>query len=373
MAFMTKEWKGQETFPVEGVHHVEFYVGNAKQAVHFYRSAFGFQPHAYAGPETGSREQVSYVLKQGHVFLVLTTPLSSRHPGSALLARHGDFVHDVAFTVADPGACFAACVSRGAREAYAPRELEDSSGTVRVAGVRTYGDTIHTLVDGSGYRGLWAPGFVELKLPAVPGAAPGLAAIDHVVGNVEPNQMDVWSAFYESVFGFMTFVHFDENDISTQYSALKSKVVRSKNWRVKMPINEPAKGLKKSQIDEFLDFCEGPGVQHIALLTGDIIQAVSALRANGVEFLEVPDAYYENLEARVGKVSEELEVLRRHRILVDRDSDGYLLQLFTKPVEDRPTFFFEIIQRRGAVGFGQGNFQALFESIEREQARRGNL
>ncbi|MCM2278711.1 MAG: 4-hydroxyphenylpyruvate dioxygenase [Oligoflexia bacterium] len=373
MAFMTKAWQGQEAFAVEGFDHLEFYVGNAKQAAHYYRAAFGFEPYAYCGPETGVRDYVSYVLRQNRVFVVLTTPLSSNHRISAWLASHGDSVHDIALAVKDPRAAFAECLRRGGQEAYAPRELRDENGTVTVAGIRTYGETIHTFIDRSGYRGLWAPGFVELRLPPVPRQETGLVAIDHVVGNVEVGAMDRWAGYYRSAFGFMTFVEFDENDISTRYSALKSKVVRSKNWRVKMPLNEPARGLRKSQIEEYLEFNEGPGVQHVALLSSDIVKTIGALRANGVEFLPVPDAYYEDLARRVGAIDEDLALLQRHGILVDRDEEGYLLQLFTKPVEDRPTFFFEIIQRKGALGFGQGNFQALFESIEREQARRGNL
>lgn len=373
MAKMTKEWKGSETFAIDQFHHVEFFVGNAKQAVHFYRSAFGFKPLAYAGPETGIRDHVSYVLEQGEIRIVLTTPLTNRHPAAEWLKRRGDSVHDIAIEVEDPAAAFSHCIRSGGREAYAPRTLTDKTGEIRVAGIGTYGETIHTLIDSSAYGGIWAPGYVPLTLPAIATPASGLLAIDHIVGNVPVGEMDVWSRFYERAFGMMNFVHFDEADISTQYSALKSKVVRSKNWRVKMPINEPARGIKKSQIEEFLDFHEGSGVQHIALLTNDIAATVRSLRGAGVEFLGVPDTYYESLEDRVGRIREDRALLQELGILVDRDQEGYLLQLFTKPIEDRPTFFFEIIQRQGALGFGQGNFQALFEAIEREQERRGNL
>ncbi len=373
MAFMTKEWTGQEVFKIDGFHHVEFYVGNAKQAAYFYQSAFGFDLHAYKGPETGCKTHVSYVLKQNHIYIVLTTPLHAAHPASEWLKKHGDFAYDIALCVPDPGHAFEECLRRGAKEAFAPHADQTKEGLFVTAGIRTYGDTIHSFIHDEEFKGCWAPGFVALKSPALNRQTVQLAAIDHIVGNVAVRDMDRWAKFYEEVFGFMTFVEFDEKDISTRYSALKSKVVRSKNWRVKMPINEPAKGLKKSQIEEYLDFNEGPGVQHIALITKDIVRAVSALRANGVEFLEVPDSYYDALDARVGDIDEDLELLKKHKILVDRDQEGYLLQLFTRPIEDRPTFFFEIIERKGALGFGQGNFQALFESIEREQARRGNL
>lgn len=378
MAYMTKEWKGREKVAIECFDHVEFYVGNAKQAAHFYRTAFGFEPYAYAGPETGRTDSVSYVMKQKDIFIVLTTGLNSRHPACEWVNRHGDSVHDIALRVSDPTTALAIALEGGreygAQEAYSPRVLTGEGGTLRVAGLRTYGETIHTLIDRSGYNGLWAPGFVPLKLPAITASkSAGLILIDHIVGNVPEGKMDQVAKFYESTFGFMTFVEFNETDISTQFSALKSKVVRSKNWRVKMPINEPAKGLRKSQIDEYLQFNEGPGVQHIALLTTNIIDTVRTLRENGVEFLPVPDNYYEALPARVGKITEDIKALAELGILVDRDEEGYLLQLFTRPIEDRPTFFFEIIQRHGAVGFGQGNFQALFESIEREQAKRGNL
>jgi 4-hydroxyphenylpyruvate dioxygenase len=373
MATITTEWKGTEHFPILDFHHVEFYVGNAKQAAHFYRSVLGFQPLAYCGPETGQRGFVSYVLKQNHIRFVFTTPLSSRHPAAEWLKRHGDGVRDTAFEVADSASAHASCLSRGAVSAYSPTETSDENGTYRAAGIQTYGETIHSLVDSSEYSGAWAPGYVALEVPGIAGRFPNLQYIDHVVGNVEQNRMNNWMDFYQRVFGFANFVAFDEGDISTKYSSLKSRVMRSKNWKIKLPINEPARGLRKSQIEEFLQYCEGPGVQHIALGTGDIIKSVDSLKAKGLEFLSVPDAYYETLSARVGRIEEDLSAIRRLGILVDKDEEGYLLQIFTKPLEDRPTLFLEIIQRKGSRGFGQNNFQALFESLEIEQARRGNL
>lgn len=373
MAMITDEWTGTEYFPILDFDSVEFLVGNAKQAAYFYRSALGFEPIAYAGPETGQRDKVSYVLKQGMVRIVLTTPLSSRHPYSDWLKKHGDGVYDVAMLVEGSSTAHASCLSRGAESAYGPKDLKDDSGTLALAGIKTYGDTIHSLVDRREYKGVWAPGFVPLDLPVAPGEPATVATIDHVVGNVEEGKMNVWRDFYEKVFGFTNFVVFDETDISTKYSALKSRVMRSKNWKVKLPINEPAKGLRKSQIEEYLDFNEDAGVQHVALGTGDILTTVSNLKKNGVEFLTIPDSYYENLLKRVGKIDETLDDIKKLSILADSDKDGYLLQIFTKPIEDRPTFFFEYIQRRGCRGFGQGNFQALFESIEIEQGKRGNL
>ncbi len=373
MAIISAEWNGTEYFPITELDHVEFYVGNAKQAVHFYRSAFGFQPYAYAGPETGQKDRVSYVLKQNRIFYVITTPLSSDHPATAWLTRHGDGVRDIAFKTESAGEAYDSCLSRGAESAHAPETSSDDQGSFTRAAIRTYGETIHSFIERDQYAGLWAPGYVALDLPDVHSADPGLLSIDHIVGNVEENRMDDWRDYYENIFGFSNFIVFDETDISTQFSALKSRVMRSKNWKVKFPINEPAVGLKKSQIEEYLDYNEGPGVQHIALLTDDIIRTIRALRSNGVEFLFVPDTYYDELPGRVGEIREPMPELNDLRIMVDRDDEGYLLQLFTKPLEDRPTLFFEIIQRRGSRGFGQGNFQALFESIEREQERRGNL
>ena len=373
MAFLSKEWNGTEYFPIHDFHHVEYLVGNAKQAVHYYRSAFGFEPHAYCGPETGVRDKVSYVLKKNRQFFVFTTPLNSDHPGSDWLKKHGDGIYDIAFSVDCDQTAYESCLSRGAEGVDEPTITKDDNGEYGQSSIKTYGDTIHSFIYDANYNGLWAPGFAALNLPDITCPDTALITIDHVVGNVETGKMDEWQEFYERIFGFTTFVRFDETDISTQYSSLKSIVVRSKNWRVKLPINEPASGIKKSQIEEYLDFNEGAGVQHLAILTDDIIKSITALRANGVDFLDVPDTYYDKLEDRVGPIDEDMAVLKKLKILVDRDEEGYLLQLFTKPLEDRPTLFIEIIQRKGSRGFGQGNFQALFESIEREQELRGNL
>ena len=373
MAIITTEWTGKEYFPVTDLAYVEFLAGNAKQAVHFYRTAFGFLPYAYAGPETGVADRVSYVLKQNKVFFVITTPLKSDHPASEWIKNHGDGICDIAFQADDAAKAYKSCLSRNAETAYEPVTSEDKNGIYVKAGIKTYGDTIHSFVESKNYNGLWAPGFVELELPDVKFEDPGLIAIDHVVGNVEDGKMNFWRDYYQDVFGFTNFVVFDENDISTQFSSLKSRVMRSKNWKVKFPINEPADGIKKSQIEEYLEFNEGPGVQHVALLTDDIVKTITALRNNGVEFLYVPDTYYDDVSDRVGGIKEDVDKVKELKILVDRDEEGYLLQLFSKPVEDRPTLFYEIIQRKGSRGFGQGNFQALFESIEREQERRGNL
>ncbi len=373
MAIITTDWLGKEYFPISELDHVEFYVGNARQAVHYYRSAFGFQPYAYAGPETGQKDRVSYVLRQNKIFFVFTTPLSSAHPATQWLARHGDGVRDIAFRSEDATEAHASCLSRGARSAQVPETKKDERGEFVRAAIHTYGEVIHSFIERQGYSGHWAPGYAPLELPDVPGQDPGLLVIDHIVGNVARGEMNRWKEFYEEVFGFTNFVVFDETDISTQYSALKSRVVRSRNWKVKFPINEPAQGLRKSQIEEYLDFNEGAGTQHIALLTDDIVRTITALRSNGVDFLYVPETYYDTVLDRVGEIEESLDGLKPLGILVDREDEGYLLQLFTKPVEDRPTLFYEIIQRKGSRGFGQGNFQALFESIEREQERRGNL
>ena len=373
MAFITSDWKGQEYFPINNFHHIEFYVGNAKQTVHYYRSAFGFEPYAYAGPETGIKNQVSYVLKKNKQFFVFTTPLNSKHLGSEWLKKHGDGVFDIALSVDCDVTAHKSCLSRGAKNFGVPIFIENEDGKYGKSSIKTYGDTIHSFIDDKDYNGLWAPNYKSLKLPEIKTEDTALIRIDHIVGNVEIDKMDEWRKFYEDVLGFTTFVRFDETDISTQYSSLKSIVVRSKNWKVKLPINEPAKGIKKSQIEEYLDFNEGPGVQHIAIQTNDIIKSITALRKNGVDFLVVPDSYYDDLKKRVGNIDEDIKKLKELNILVDRDEEGYLLQLFTKPVEDRPTLFIEIIQRKGSRGFGQGNFQALFESIEREQALRGNL
>ena len=373
MALITTEWRGTEYFPIHDFHHVEFLTGNAKQAAHYYRSTFGFELYAYCGPETGVRDIVSYVLKKKKQYFMISTPLNSSHSASRWLQKHGDGIYDISFSVDSHQEAYESCLSRGAEGVFEPQLLENDDGEYGKSSIKTYGDTIHSFIYDSHYKGLWAPNYCSLKLPPLNVQDTVLSAIDHIVGNVEIGKMDEWRKFYEKVFGFTTFVRFDETDISTQYSALQSIVVRSKNWKVKMPINEPAEGIKKSQIEEFLNYNEGPGVQHIALLTNDIIQSITSLRSNGVDFLDIPDTYYDDLEDRVGEIDEDIEMLKKLKILVDRDDEGYLLQLFTRPVEDRPTLFIEIIQRKGSRGFGQGNFQALFESIEREQAIRGNL
>ncbi|MGH7667788.1 MAG: 4-hydroxyphenylpyruvate dioxygenase [Candidatus Dormibacteria bacterium] len=356
---------------LEGVDHIEFFVGNARQAAHFYRSAFGFDVVAYSGPETGVRDRASYVLKQGAVTLVMTAPLSPEGEVADHVRLHGDGVRTLAFTVDDATTAFQDAVQRGARPVAEPHVLEDDQGAVRLATVRTFGDTVHTFVERAEYTGSFLPGYrSEFK----EGAGAGLQVVDHCVCNVELTRMDEWVSWYNRVFGFDVFQEFDENDIATQYSALRSKVVRGgREGRVTFPINEPAKGLRRSQIDEYLDYYHGPGVQHIALHSEDIIASVDWLRRQGAEFLRAPDSYYERLPERVGEIDEDLERLRQLNILVDRDEHGYLLQIFTRPVEDRPTLFFEVIQRKGCRGFGKGNFQALFESIEREQEARGNL
>ncbi|MCA9754548.1 MAG: 4-hydroxyphenylpyruvate dioxygenase [Candidatus Eisenbacteria bacterium] len=356
--------------PVKDIDHVEFFVGNAKQAAEYYRLLFGFDLIGYAGPETGIRDQASYLLQQGHIRFVLTTPLTPDSEAARKIHQHGDGVYDIALRVDDAEKVYAEAVRRGAPSVYEPREVRDAEGAMKKAAIQTYGDTIHSLVEKNGYEGPLLPGFRPLDKK---GGNQFLKAIDHIVGNVEDGKMNNWAEFYSSVFGFDNFITFDDKDISTEYSALRSKVMASENKRIKFPINEPAPGKKKSQIQEYIEFNRGAGVQHVALITGDIISAIHDLRARGVEFLEVPDTYYETLTERVGEIKEDIEELRKLKILVDRDEDGYLLQLFTKPVEDRPTLFFEVIQRRGCQGFGKGNFKALFESIEREQSRRGNL
>jgi len=361
-----------DTFPINGTDYVEFYVGNAKQASHYYRSAFGFQLLAYRGPETGTRYRASYLLQQNKVRLVLTTPIAPDHPAAQHIALHGDGVRDIALWVDDAREAFEVAVERGAKPAQQPTVLRDDQGEVVLAAIHTYGDTIHSLVERRNYSGTFMPGFQTVRSRYNP-APVGLQYVDHCVGNVELGAMNKWVNFYQDVMGFRNLISFDDKDISTEYSSLMSKVVASGNDRIKFPINEPAKGRKKSQIDEYLEFYQGPGVQHMALATDDIISTVTALRDRGVEFLTVPTTYYEELQDRVGKIDEPVETLASLGILVDRDPDGYLLQIFTRPVEDRPTVFYEIIQRKGARSFGKGNFRALFEAIEREQAARGNL
>lgn len=357
--------------PLTAIHHVELLVGNAKQAAFFYRNAFGFSQVAYAGPETGVKDQASYVLQQGDIRLVVSTPLFPDDPMADHLRKHGDGVLDIAFLVEDVDYCFREAVDRGAHPALEPYERADEYGQIRRAKIRAYGDTLHSFISLADYKGPFLPGY---RLKRMPAAGVGLKQIDHIVGNVEEGKMNDWGTFYDRVLGFHQFTSFDDKDISTEFTALRSKVMADPTNQIKFPINEPAEGRRKSQIQEYLDYNAGAGVQHIALLTDDIIHTVSLLKENGVEFLHVPDAYYEMLPDRVGDVMvENLDDVKRLRLLVDRDDKGYLLQLFTKPVEDRPTLFFEIIQREGCLGFGKGNFKALFESIEREQALRGNL
>ena len=361
-----------DTFPINGTDFVEFYVGNAKQAAQYYRSAFGFQLKAYRGPETGVRDRASYLLEQSKVRLVLTSALGPDHPIAEHVLRHGDGVRDIALWVDDAREAFARAVERGAQPAAAPEVLRDEDGEVVLAAIHTYGDTIHSLVERRNYEGAFLPGFRRVESRYNP-APVGLLHVDHCVGNVELGRMNTWVKFYEDVMGFRNLISFDDKDISTEYSSLMSKVVASGNERIKFPINEPAQGKKKSQIDEYLEFYRGPGVQHLAIATNDIIETVTGLRDRGVEFLRVPTTYYADLQSRVGRIDEPVDTLADLGILVDRDPDGYLLQIFTKPVQDRPTVFYEIIQRKGARSFGKGNFKALFEAIEREQALRGNL
>ncbi len=352
------------------IHHVEYLVGNAKQASYYYRRAFGFSQTCYSGLETGNRENTSYVLEQEKARLVFTCPMTSGGRINRFLDKHGDGVLDIAFEVDDVDAAFAEAVQRGATAVREPFDMTDADGTVRRAAIGTYGDTIHSFLTVKDYQGPFLPGFEESRIDETPA---GLHFIDHIVGNVELGKMDHWADFYQNVLGFHRYISFDDKDISTEFTALQSVVMASKDMTIKFPINEPAKGRKVSQIQEYIDFNCGPGAQHLALHTRDVITAVRQLRENGVEFLHVPDTYYEELPARVGEIRENMDDLRELGILVDRDDEGYLLQIFTKPVEDRPTLFYEIIQRRGARGFGKGNFKALFESIEREQARRGTL
>lgn len=362
----------EDFLPINGTDYVELYVGNAKQSALYYQYAFGFELIAYAGPETGVKDRASYVLKQEKIRLVLTSPLSSEHPITSHINQHGDGVKVLALWVDDAEKSWKETTSRGAVSVDPPKTLQDQNGEVRVASIQTYGDTIHTFVERKNYQGLFLPGYKARK-STYPSQSIGLKYIDHCVGNVELGEMNRWVEFYEQVMGFKLLLTFDDKDISTEYSALMSKVVSNGNGYIKFPINEPAEGKKKSQIEEYLDFNGGPGVQHIAIATYDIIQTVGELRKRGVEFLEVPSSYYDDLLDRVGKIDEDLAPLKALNILVDRDEEGYLLQIFTKPVQDRPTLFFEIIQRKGATSFGKGNFKALFESIEREQQLRGNL
>ena len=362
----------EDFLPLKGTDHVEFYVGNARQAAYFYRAAFGMSLVAYAGPETGRRDRASYVLQQGKVRFVLTTALQTDSEIARHVNKHGDGVSAIALWVDDARQSWLATTSRGAKSVQEPTVLEDEHGRVVTASIAAYGDTVHTFVERTGYLGAFMPGYKAMGEDKL--ARPvGLLHIDHCVGNVGWNAMNEWVDFYSKVMGFGLYQHFDDADISTEYSALMSKVMANGNGFVKFPINEPAEGKRKSQIEEYLEFYDGPGVQHIALATDDILDTVSRLQAQGVEFLTVPHSYYTELQGRVGKIDEDVSELERLGILVDRDNEGYMLQIFTRPVEDRPTVFYEIIQRKGSRSFGKGNFKALFEAIEREQASRGNL
>jgi 4-hydroxyphenylpyruvate dioxygenase len=366
----------KDFLPLNGTDYVEFYVGNAKQAAYFYRSAFGMRLAAYRGPETGTRDRASWMVEQGKIRLVLTTALTPEHAVAEHVRLHGDGVRDIALWVDDAESAYRETTRRGAKGVREPETVRDEHGEVRISAIAIYGDTIHSFVERRNYRGVFLPGFVPIEHAeqADSVARPvGLKYIDHMVGNVGWGAMNTWVDFYRDVMGFRLYQHFDDKDISTEYSALMSKVMSNGNDRVKFPINEPAEGKRRSQIEEYLDFYHGPGVQHIALATDNIIDTVTRLRDQGIEFLRVPSTYYDDLTARTGPIEEPLDRLQELGILVDRDDEGYMLQIFTKPVEDRPTLFYEVIQRKGSRSFGKGNFKALFEALEREQARRGNL
>ena len=362
----------QDFLPLNGTDHIELYVGNAKQAAHFYQHAFGFELVAYAGPETGVRDRASYVLQQNKIRLVLTSALQKDSVISEHLKRHGDGVKVLALWVDDARKSFYETTLRGAEPVQEPKTIKDEFGEVVISSIKTYGETLHTFVERKNYKGPFLPGY-QVRKSAMEVKPIGLKYIDHCVGNVELGAMNKWVKFYEDVMGFKLLITFDDKDISTEYSSLMSKVVSNGNGYIKFPINEPASGKKKSQIEEYLDFYNGAGVQHIAIATDDILKTVSELKNRGVEFLRVPDSYYEEVVSRVGRIDEDMKDLKKLNILADRDEEGYLLQIFTKPVQDRPTLFFEIIERNGAKSFGKGNFKALFESIEREQELRGNL
>jgi len=370
----TKNTTASQTdfLPLHGTDYVEFYVGNAKQAAHFYKTAFGFQSLAYAGPETGVKDKASYVIRQNKLTFVLTTPLRANNAIADHIYKHGDGVKVLALKVEDARSAFEETTKRGGKSYLEPVVLNDEAGEVVLSGIHTYGNTVHVFVERKNYKGVFMPGFKEWKSDYNP-TETGLLYVDHCVGNVGWNQMNPWVKFYEEVMGFKNILSFDDNDISTEYSALMSKVMSNGNGYVKFPINEPAEGKKKSQVEEYLDFYDGEGCQHVALATSDIVKTVTELKNRGVEFLRVPNSYYDDLIDRVGHIEEDMEPLKELGILVDRDDEGYLLQLFSKPVEDRPTLFFEIIQRKGAKSFGKGNFKALFEALEREQEARGNL
>jgi len=359
--------------PLNGTDFLEFYVGNARQAAYYYRAAFGMKLVAYRGPETGTRDRASYMVQQDKIRFVLTTPLAPDGPLAEHIQLHGDGVHEIALWVDDAESAYRETTKRGARGVQEPTVLRDEQGEVRISAIAAYGDTIHSFVERKNYRGIFLPGFKAVESDDPVARPVGLKYIDHMVGNVGWGQMDAWVGFYRDVMGFQLYQHFDDNDISTEYSALMSKVMSNGNGRVKFPINEPATGKRKSQIEEYLEYYGGPGVQHIAMATDDIIGMVSKLRAQGIAFLRVPTTYYDDLESRCGKIDEPVDQLADLGILVDRDDEGYMLQIFTKPVEDRPTLFYEVIQRKGSRSFGKGNFKALFEAIEREQGLRGNL
>ncbi|OSZ81593.1 4-hydroxyphenylpyruvate dioxygenase [Chitinophagaceae bacterium IBVUCB2] len=368
-----KQKKTQTDFlPLQGTDYVEFYVGNAKQAAHFYKTAFGFQSLAYAGPETGMKDKVSYVIRQNKLTFVLTTPLRAGNPIADHIYKHGDGVKVIALKVEGATSAFEETTKRGGKSYMEPTTLKDDNGEVVISGIHTYGDTVHLFIERKNYNGVFMPGFREWKTNYNP-TSTGLLYVDHCVGNVGWNQMNPWVKFYEEVMGFRNILSFDDKDISTEYSALMSKVMSNGNGFVKFPINEPAEGKKKSQVEEYLDFYNGEGVQHVAIATADIVATVRELQKRGIEFLNIPSSYYETVLERVGKIDEDLQPLQELGILIDRDDEGYLLQIFSKPLEDRPTLFFEIIQRKGAKSFGKGNFKALFEALEREQDARGNL
>jgi 4-hydroxyphenylpyruvate dioxygenase len=364
----------QDFMPLLGWDHVELWVGNAKQAAYYYEHALGFQPVAYSGPETGIRDRSSYALEQGDIRFVVTSALRPDHEIARHAHAHGDGVRDAAFQVADATDAYRQALQRGARGVHEPHWVEDEHGRVELASIATYGETIHSFVNREDYEGAFLPGYQAIESGnGLPEVGVGLKLVDHVVGNVELGRMEHWVEFYERALGFRELIHFSDEAISTEYSALMSKVMMGGGGRFKLPINEPAEGKRKSQIEEYLEFYGGPGVQHVALATDDIVATVEALRGRGIRFLNTPDAYYEDVGERVGDIEEDWTALRRLKILADRDDEGYLLQIFTKTVQDRPTLFFEVIERHGAVGFGEGNFKALFEAIEREQALRGNL
>jgi 4-hydroxyphenylpyruvate dioxygenase len=377
MSIATKEKPSAETttdfLPLQGTDYVEFYVGNAKQAAHYYMSAFGFQALAYAGPETGMKDRASYAVRQNKLTLVLTTPIRANNEIADHIYKHGDGVKALALMVDDATSAWEETTKRGGKSYMEPKRMKDDNGEVVISGIHTYGDTVHLFIERKNYKGAFLPGYRKWSNPHFAPIDTGLLYVDHCVGNVGWNQMNPWVKFYEEVMGFRNILSFDDEDISTEYSALMSKVMSNGNGYVKFPINEPAEGKKKSQVEEYLEFFDGEGVQHVAMATNDIVKTVRDLMSRGVEFLKVPTSYYDDLTDRVGKIDEDLEPLKELGILVDRDNEGYLLQLFSKPVEDRPTLFFEIIQRKGAKSFGKGNFKALFEAIEREQAERGNL